>query len=144
MNYEEWLIEIEDLKKTNTDLSKLEKLKKIDINNNIQELLEPKLINLVKEKFKISINEIIKELPIIFSDTNYLDLNLINFKKQLNFILEIINLKQISFQKQKELKEMLIKETNNVYEILINEANRNDQTGIYTMIINNNKIKWSE
>ena len=107
-------------------------------------MIETKLSNLVKEKFEKSISKIIRELPTIFSDVNYLDLTLINLKKEINFIKEIIQLKQISISEQNNLLNLIKEQTENTYNILLKEANQTDQTGIYTITINNNRIKWSE
>lgn len=143
MNYEQWLNFIEELK-INITPEKIKTIQKIEYNENIQGILEPKLVNLIKEKFQDNISKIIKELPLIFSDTNYLELNLITFKKQIFQLLEIIKIKQISINNREMLTKMIKTESNNIYDILIKEANRNDPTGIFGMTINNNKIKWSE
>lgn len=144
MTYEEWLKNIEELKSTNINIEKLNLLKNTELNTNLIPILEPKLTSLVISKFEKSIEKVIQELPNMFSDVNYLDLTLIDFKKEINFIKEIINLKQITQEEQFKLKEKLKTEVENVYDILIREANRSDQTGIYAITINNNKIKWSE
>lgn len=143
MNYEQWLNFIEELK-INITSEKIKKIQNIEYNENIQGILEPKLINLVKEKFQNIISKIIKELPLIFSDINYLELNLINFKKQITQLLELIKIKQFSINNQTKLIEMIKTESNNIYDILMKESNKNDPTGIFSMTINNNKIKWSE
>lgn len=143
MNYEQWLNFIEELK-INITSEKIKTIQNIEYNENIQGILEPKLINLVKEKFQNIISKIIKELPLIFSDINYLELNLINFKKQITQLLELIKIKQFSINNQTKLIEMIKTESNNIYDILMKESNKNDPTGIFSMTINNNKIKWSE
>ena len=143
MTYEEWLNIIDELKKTN-NVEQLNILKNTPINENLSHMIETKLSNLVKEKFEKSISKIIRELPTIFSDVNYLDLTLINLKKEINFIKEIIQLKQISISEQNNLLNLIKEQTENTYNILLKEANQTDQTGIYTITINNNRIKWSE
>ena len=143
MTYEEWLNIIDELKKTN-NVEQINILKNTHINENLSHMIETKLSNLVKEKFEKSISKIIRELPTIFSDVNYLDLTLINLKKEINFIKEIIQLKQISISEQNNLLNLIKEQTENTYNILLKEANQTDQTGIYTITINNNRIKWSE
>ncbi len=142
MPYEEWLDNLEILKKENNNKI-LERFKNEDINNNINNMLYPKIILTIKEKFKISINKIISDLELMFDDKNYLDLYLINFKKNIKFILELINLKQIPYDKKEDLKKEIIKGTEDTYNILIKESRKEDPTGMLELTIKNNKIKWS-
>ena len=142
MPYEEWLDNLEILKKENNN-EILERFKNEDINNNIYNMLYPKIILTIKEKFKISINKIISDLELMFNDKNYLDLYLINFKKNIKFILELINLKQIPYDKKEDLKKEIIKGTEDTYNILIKESRKEDPTGMLELTIKNNKIKWS-
>lgn len=144
MTYEEWLNKIDKLKNTSIDNETLNTMKNTELNTNLADMIEPKLISLVLNKFEQSVAKVIKELPNMFIDVNYLDLALIDFKKEINFIKEIISLKQISAPEQEKLNNKLQEEINNVYEILTREANNIDQTGIYAITINNNKLKWSE
>ena len=144
MTYEEWLNTIEELKHPNLSIDNLNKIKNTSLNENINPLLIPKIENLVKERLNNSINKIILNLSEIFNDINYLDLTLLNFKKEINYILEIISIKQLPEEKQKELKDMIKDESNNVIEILNKEAQKLDYTGALSSIINNYRIKWSE
>ena len=100
--------------------------------------------NLIRTKFNNSINKIIKNLGEIFSDVNYLDLTLLNFKKEINYVIELSKLKQLPPEKQIELQIILKTETNKVYDILCTEADKIDYTGSTSIIIRNNRIKWSE
>lgn len=144
MNYEEWLNAIETLKKGNIDKALLETLQNTEINENINIMLIPKLIELIKTRFSISINKIIKNLSEIFSDINYLDMALVNFKKEINYILELIKLKQIPADEKTELRKEIIAGVNETYRILTEEAINVDSKGTYTQIIDYNKIKWSD
>ena len=91
-----------------------------------------------------AIARIINSLDIVFSDKNYLDLELLNFKKELKFLDELTRLKQIPDEIKIDLFNTLVNESNNVYNILEKEANKIDYTGVYGSIIRNNRIKWSE
>lgn len=143
MSYEEWLDNLEILKKENNNKI-LEQLKNEEINNNINNILYPKIINVIKEKFKISINKIITDLDLIFNDKNYLDLYLIDFKKNIKFIIELTNLKQLPFDKKEDLKKEIINGTEDTYNILIKESKKEDPTGMLELTIKNNRIKWSD
>lgn len=144
MTYEEWLRIIEDLKNNNTNYEKLEELKKAEININFNELLVPKLENLITTRFENAINKIISNLENIFTDVNYLDLVLVNFKKEIKFINELISLKQLPDSKKIDLFSSIKEGTDNIYQILEKEARQIDEIGIFTITINNNRINWSE
>ena len=144
MTYEEWLSTIEQLNTTNTNQDLLNKLKQEPVNTNLSSMIVPKLNNLINNRFELSVNKIIKELEYIFTDINYLDLALLNFKKEIKYLLELINIPQIPQDLKTSNIEKLKADTAKVYDILIKEADRNDYTGVASMTIKNNMIKWSE
>ena len=144
MTYEEWLSTIEQLNTTNTNQDLLNKLKQEPVNNNLSSMIVPKLVKLINNRFELSVNKIIKELEYIFTDINYLDLSLLNFKKEIKYLLELINLQHIPEDIKQASINKLKQDTNKVYDILIKEADKYDYTGVASMTIKNNMIKWSE
>ena len=142
MTYEEWLNLIEELKTGNNNIEKLNKIKSAEINTNFNDLLEPKLEKLIKERFNTYITKIINDLGNIFYDMNYLDLVLLNYQKEIRFLIELSSIKQLSSSKQFELTQMIKNESNKVFDILNKEAMISDYTGALTSIINNYRIKW--
>lgn len=66
MEYQTWLNIINDLKKGNLNQEKLQKLQEAPINNNINDLLVPKLEELIKIRFEKIIYNITNELGNIF------------------------------------------------------------------------------
>ena len=144
MTYEEWLSTIEQLNTTNTNQDLLNKLKQEPVNNNLSSMIVPKLVTLINNRFELSVNKIIKELEYIFTDINYLDLSLLNFKKEIKYLLELINLQHIPEDIKQTSINKLKQDTNKVYDILIKEADKSDYTGVASMTIKNNMIKWSE
>ena len=143
MTYNEWLSCIEELKKSNNYMI-LDRLSNEEVNNNINSMLEPKLIELIYYRFKSSVNNIIVNLRDMYSDQYYLDLILLNFRKDIEFIKKIMKLKQISDKEYVRLNDDLKKELDESYKILEEEAVYVDDTGNLLMIIRNNRIKWSE
>lgn len=144
MTYEEWLSTIEKLTSTNINQEILNKLKQEPVNTNLQDRILPKLLRLIQNRFDLSVNKIINELEFLFSDVNYLDLSLLNYKKEMNYLLELIKINQIPQDIQLERINKLKEDTNKVYDILIKEADKYDYTGVFSMTIKNNMIKWSE
>ena len=140
MSYEEWLKNIEILKENNNEEIKNKLLNEENIN--LKEMLEGKIIELIKYKFVKTTNRIIKNLVDIFSDDYVLDMYLIKLKKELRFIYELTFLKQISNENQEYIRTFLKKEVNNIYNILINEARSIDTIGNKEITIKNNMFKW--
>lgn len=144
MTYEEWLNIIENLRNTNTNQEVLKKLKNEPYNANLGELLEPKLLAMIGERFDLSVNKIIKNLEPIFSDNNYLDLSMLNFKKEIEYLLELVRINQIPIQKQVEETIKIEDDTKQIYQALLKKADQFDYTGVSSLTIKNNMIKWSE
>lgn len=143
MQYNEWLELIKRLSNTSS-ISDKEIFINEKENNNIKDLLIPKIYELIKYKFDKAINKIISNINNMYYDVNYLDLNLVIFKKEVLFIYDLIFNNQLTDIDKEKLTNMLKSETNKVYDILINKSYEFDQTGIYKMSINNNRIKWSD
>ena len=143
MSYNEWIESIEILKKKN-DKEIKEKLVNEKTNDNLRELLEPKLEELIKYKFINATKKIASNLSELLPNNEYLDLYLVNFKKDMKFISELLNIKQFSPNIKQELFEICKKETEEIYNILIKKANEIDMTGQLSLTIKYNMFKWGE
>ena len=144
MSYEEYINLFNDIKTFDTNLEKLEILKKTPVNPNIKELLIPKIIDLIKYKFQKTISKIKDNLDQLFDDINYLDLSLVNFKKEINYIIDLIDNPIINEKDQEELLKMVYNDTDKVYDILIKESDNIDRNGTISIVIKNNRIKWRQ
>ena len=143
MNYEEYIDNIEVLK-TSSDLIIKDKLLNSNTDKSLIPMIEPKIEILIKTKFQDSINKMINNLEIIFSDNYALDQYLVNFKKEILFIYDLTNINELTENKKNELKKMIKDETEKVYDILITKSNQIDLSGSLSIIIKNNKIKWGD
>ena len=84
MTYYEWLDLIELVKNHNRNIDYLNKMKESIQNSNINELLEPKLIELVTEKTTKALKRILNNLNEIFKNPNSLTLSIRNLEKDKN------------------------------------------------------------
>lgn len=143
MNYEDLIKLIDELGNSNNQ-ELLDKMITGEVNLNIRDMVEPKIENLVYLKLSKAMKKIVRDLTEIFSDVNYLDLALVNYKKEINFIREIASINYISSEMRDKLNTKIKDDTDKIYDILIKEANRVDQSGILSMTIKNNKIRWED
>jgi uncharacterized pyridoxamine 5'-phosphate oxidase family protein len=144
MTYQQWLENIKLLEGRGINIQVLELLEQQEPNSVIEEMLTPKLEELITKRTNYSITEIIHNLEIIFSDINELDYNLVKFKKEIGFIIRLIKLKQIPYAIQSQIFKKFKTDIDEVYKILKQEADMVDYTGSFSQIIKNNEYKWSE
>ena len=144
MTYQQWLENIKLLEGRGINIQVLELLEQQEPNSVIEEMLTPKLEELITKRTNYSITEIIHNLEIIFSDINKLDYNLVKFKKEIGFIIRLIKLKQIPYAIQSQIFKKFKTDIDEVYKILKQEADMVDYTGSFSQIIKNNEYKWSE
>jgi hypothetical protein len=142
MSYEDWLKKIEILKNSN-NINVMNEIEN-ETNDNLNNMLEPKIIELIKYRLNNSIKKIINCLDEIYTSNDYLDLSLITFKKDIKFTYKLTNIKILNSEKRESLKQMIKNEVDNVYNILIKNADDIDLTGVLKLTIINNKMKWSE
>lgn len=144
MTYQQWLENIKLLEGRGINIQVLELLEQQEPNSVIEEMLTPKLEELIMKRTNYSITEIIHNLEIIFNDINELDYNLVKFKKEIGFIIRLIKLKQIPYAIQSQILKKFKTDIDEVYKILKQEADMVDYTGSFSQIIKNNEYKWSE
>lgn len=144
MTYQSWLENIKLLEGRGINLQVLELLEQQEPNPVIEEMLTPKLEELITKRTNQSITAIMQNLEIIFSDINELDYNLVKFKKEIGFIIRLIKLKQIPYIIQNRILKQFKTDIDEVYKILKQEADIVDYTGSFSQIIKNNEYKWSE
>lgn len=144
MTYQSWLENIKLLENHGINIQVLELLESQTPNPTIEEMLTPKLIDLISKRTNNTITEIIQNLETIFSDINELDYNLVKFKKEISFIVRIIKLKQIPYIHQTRILKEMKTDIDEVYKILKKEADMIDYTGSFAQVIKNNEYKWSE
>ena len=82
MTYQEWITNIELLNNRQMNIEVLNKIEAEPKNSNIEEMLVPKLEQLITNRTNMTIKEILASLEIIFNDINELDYALVKFKKE--------------------------------------------------------------
>ena len=143
MSYQEWIDNIEKLRHANDENIKSMMLQE-DVNTNIKDMLQPKIIQLIEYKFKSTIDAILKSKDPMFYDYDLMDLNLMHLKKNIKFIEELLNIKYLDKENSKHLKEIIKLNLDKLYDSLIKASLEIDDIGELSMIIKNNIYKWSD
>ncbi len=141
MTYEEWIQLIESLKNRRIDKDALLKLQ--NNTSNVQGRLLPKILELIECRFDLSIKNMMNNLDTMFEDENMLDLMMVNFKKEILFINDILQINIIPSDTKRAYMIKLKSETDKVYDIIERESLESDYTGYLQRLIKNNRIKWS-
>ena len=141
MNYNEWLDLIELIKNSNRNTTYLQKMINAENNDNITEMLKPKLVELITEKTTKAIKNIIRNSNEMFKNPNSLELCINTFTKDIDYIYELCNLKQIDNTTRETIMESIKKEVDNIYDILIKKSLEIDRTGMYKIILEKKKNK---
>ena len=141
MNYDEWLNNLKIIEKKN-DYEILEKLKNEPENQNLKKIISTQIQNTIKTKYNNIVKKMINEIEDVLYNEETLDLTLINYKKNINYIIELLNNKQMDKEEINEIKEYLINKDHQIKTILKENAFEFDNTGLFIRIIENNKIEW--
>lgn len=144
MTYQEWIENIKLLNNRQMNIEVLTKIENEPLNPNIQEMLVPKLEELITYRTNITLQEILASLELIFNDINELDYALVKFKKEISYIIRLVRINQMPQDNQQRILKKFKEDIIEVYNVLKQEADVLDYTGSYSTIIKNNEYKWSE
>ena len=143
MSYADWLDLLEKFNNTNLDNESLEKLLSLEGNPAFNERLVPVFGELIGARLQLSTNKIIDELNNIFEDQNYMDFMLVSFKKEVNYLIKMLDVKILDQPDRIALKAQIKEKVDKIYELLDKKALEIDYTGVLSMLIKSNGIKWS-
>ena len=143
MSYADWLDLLEKFNNTNLDNESLEKLLSLEGNPAFNERLVPVFGELIGARLQLSTNKIIDELNNIFDDQNYMDFMLVSFKKEVNYLIKMLDVKILDQADRIALKAQIKEKVDKIYELLDKKALEIDYTGVLSMLIKSNGIKWS-
>ena len=143
MSYADWMKLFESFQNTHTDKEKLEQLLLLEKSENYNEDLVKHFHELIQNRLQLSINKIIANLEVIFDDYNFMDFILVSFKKEIEYLISMLNCKILGDVERVNFKAEIKEEIDKIYDILDKKALEFDYTGVLSMMINSNKVKWS-
>jgi hypothetical protein len=143
MSYAEWLELFEKFNNTNLDKDQLNYLLSLDNNPSIQDRLTEKYSILLNNRLQLSVNKLISELDNIFNDQNYMDFMLVSFKKEVDYIIQMLQVKILTDESRNNIRDEIKNKVDEIMKIMDDKALEVDYTGVLSMMIKNNGIKWS-
>jgi hypothetical protein len=138
MSYAEWVELFEKFRNTNLDKDQLNYLLSLDNNPSIQERLTEKFSILLNDRLQLSVNKLISDLDIIFSDQNYMDFMLVSFRKEVDYILQMLQVKILTDESRNNIRSEIKNKVDEIMKIMDDKALEIDYTGVLSMMIKNN------
>ena len=143
MSYSEWVELFEKFKNTNTDKELLNELLSKDNNPSIADRLAERYSLLINERLQLSVDKLTIDIELMFKDQNYMDFALVTFKKEVNYLLDMLGVKFLNEESKNVIYKQIKDKVDEIYKILDKKALEIDYTGVLSMMIKNNGIKWS-
>ena len=143
MSYSEWVELFEKFKNTNTDKELLNELLSKDNNPSIADRLAERYSILINERLQLSVDKLTIDIELMFKDQNYMDFALVTFKKEVNYLLDMLGVKFLNEESRNVIYKQIKDKVDEIYKILDKKALEIDYTGVLSMMIKNNGIKWS-
>lgn len=143
MSYADYIKLFESFINTNTDKEKLQQLLELNDNPNYHNELVNQFHDVIHNRLQLSIDKIISNLEIIFDDHNYMDFILVTFKKEIEYLISMLNCKILDDVTRANFKAEIKENLDKIYDILDKKALEFDYTGVLSMMISSNKVKWS-
>ncbi len=143
MSYSEWVELFEKFKNTNTDKELLNELLSKDNNPSIADRLAERYSLLINERLQLSVDKLSIDIELMFKDQNYMDFALVTFKKEVNYLLDMLGVKFLNEESRNGIYKQIKDKVDEIYKILDDKALEIDYTGVLSMMIKNNGIKWS-
>ena len=97
----------------------------------------------INERLQLSVDKLTIDIELMFKDQNYMDFALVTFKKEVNYLLDMLGVKFLNEESRNVIYKQIKDKVDEIYKILDKKALEIDYTGVLSMMIKNNGIKWS-
>ena len=132
MSYYDWVKNIELLKNSPMDEAQIQKLanQKIEKNDYVIARLMIHIYDTIEERMNHAGYLCLKSL-LSKNDINEIELDFINFKKEKNYVLKLMNLEILSNSKKENIRKIINIKFKEVYNFLKQQIKNIDTTGMY-------------
>lgn len=102
------------------------------------------IVDLIRTRLNKSLDDFILKIKTIGKDENLFSLEILEIKKEINYVINISNCINIPEENKTKLKETITHFANEVEEILENNARKIDTTGRFLSIIKSHQLNKME
>lgn len=133
MSYYDWVKNIELLKDSPMDEAQIQKLanQKIEKNDYVVARLMIHIYDTIEERMNHAGYLCLKSL-LSKNDINEIELDFINFKKEKNYVLKLMNLEILSNSQKENIRKIINIKFKEVYNFLKQQIKNIDTTGMYS------------
>lgn len=146
ITYYEMVDYIEKMKSSPRDEKKINFLSshKIYTPGNVLYRFIDHIIDLIRTRLNKALDNFILKIKTIGKDETLFSLEILEIKKEINYVASIAKNVNIPKENKHKLKETIMNFANEVEEILENNAKRIDQTGKFLSIVKSHKLNKME
>jgi len=139
--YAEWICILDDLKTKNNDSEVLVCMKNgtLEWQVHVADRFLKKLTDVLKYRTDEAIDKFAKEQKRINGNEGQIIQSLLSLRKELIFLLQVVDINAIPNEDRKKLKEIIVENANSIQKSLEDSA-KDDRSGKMSSIVKNNRV----
>ena len=144
MTYNDWLDFIKKIETSKLSDDMLDVIKNNQLNDSFKENVLTKMDEAIYKRLSTATENISSKLTYLFEDEYLMEMQLVIFKKEAKILYKIVKSGIFSQEYVEKRTEQIRDDVDKIFDILYNEANKIDFSGVLGMSIKNNRIRWDK
>ena len=144
MTYNDWLDFIKKIETSKLSDDMLDVIKNNQLNDSFKENVLTKMDEAIYKRLSTAAENISSKLTYLFEDEYLMEMQLVIFKKEAKILYKIVKSGIFSQEYVEKRTEQIRDDVDEIFDILYNEANKIDFSGVLGMSIKNNRIRWDK
>lgn len=144
MTYNDWLDFIKKIETSKLSDDMLDVIKNNQLNDSFKENVLTKMDEAIYKRLSTATENISSKLTYLFEDEYLMEMQLVIFKKETRILYKIVKSGIFSQEYVEKRTEQIRDDVDKIFDILYNEANKIDFSGVLGMSIKNNRIRWDK
>ena len=144
MTYNDWLDFIKKIETSKLSDDMLDVIKNNQLNDSFKENVLTKMDEAIYKRLSTATENIASKLTYLFEDEYLMEMQLVIFKKETKILYKIVKSGIFSQEYVEKRTEQIRDDVDKIFDILYNEANKIDFSGVLGMSIKNNRIRWDK
>ena len=144
MTYNDWLDFIKKIETSKLSDDMLDVIKNNQLNDSFKENVLTKMDEAIYKRLSTAAENISSKLTYLFEDEYLMEMQLVIFKKESKILYKIVKSGIFPQEYVEKRTEQIRYDVDKIFDILYNEANKIDFSGVLGMSIKNNRIRWDK